>query len=56
MQAHSPFLAAYPHAAIYELSAAGIEPTAFDDLPAVALWRRFLNDPVVYYERLLRDE
>jgi predicted ATPase len=53
---HSPFLMAYPQAAIYELTATGIERTAFDDLPAVALWRRFLDDPASYYERLLGDD
>jgi predicted ATPase len=52
---HSPFLMGYPHASIYEMTATGIEPVLFDDLPAVALWRRFLNDPELYYQRLLED-
>jgi predicted ATPase len=53
---HSPFLMGYPNAAIYELTTTGIEATEFDDLPAIALWRRFLNDPRHYYSRLLRDD
>ena len=46
---------AFPHAAIYELTAEGIERADFDDLPAVSLWRRFLADPPSYYRRLLDD-
>lgn len=53
---HSPFLMAYPQAAIYELTATGIERTVFDDLPAVTLWRRFLDDPARYYQRLLQAD
>ena len=53
---HSPFLMGYPHTAIYELTATGIEPAVFDDIPAVSLWRRFLNDPALYYQRLLQAD
>jgi predicted ATPase len=53
---HSPFLMGYPHAVIYELTASGIERSSFDELPAVALWHRYLNDPRHYYDRLLGDD
>ena len=53
---HSPFLMAYPDAALYELSPNGIEPIAFADLTAVNLWRRFFDDPANYYRPLLADD
>jgi predicted ATPase len=53
---HSPFLMAYPGAAIYELTDDGIDSSAFDDLRAVALWRRFLDDPHHYYARFLDND
>jgi predicted ATPase len=42
---HSPLLMAMPGAIIYELNDSGIARTAYDDVRAVGLWRRFLVDP-----------
>jgi predicted ATPase len=42
---HSPLLMAMPGATIYELNESGIARTAYDDVRAVGLWRRFLVDP-----------
>jgi predicted ATPase len=53
---HSPFLMAFPGAAIYEFTTSGIEPVAFDNLPAIDLWKRFFADPAGYYQRLVDDD
>lgn len=53
---HSPFLAAYPGAALYELSDVGIAPATFDDLASTTLWRRLLDDPARFYAPLLADD
>jgi predicted ATPase len=47
---HSPILLAIPDAHAYELGAAGVVETAYDDLDAVRLTRGFLEAP----ERYLR--
>ncbi|MGE3618931.1 MAG: AAA family ATPase [Acidimicrobiia bacterium] len=52
---HSPFLLAYPGAALYELGPDGVARTTFDDLAATNLWRRFHQDPPTFYARLLSD-
>jgi predicted ATPase len=49
------FWLGFPNAAIYELTATGIVSTEFDNLPAIGLWRRFLNDPQHHYDRLFGD-
>ncbi len=54
---HSPFLMAFPDAAVYELDLTdGVRSTTYDDLAAVALWRRFLDDPPTFYRNLVFDD
>jgi len=52
---HSPILLSYPGAAIYELTGAGIEKTAYNDISHVKLTKDFLNNPEQYLQRLLKD-
>jgi predicted ATPase len=53
---HSPFLIAFPAAAIYQFSADGIEHIGYDHIPAVDLWKRFFTNPTGYYERLFSED
>ena len=53
---HSPVLLAYPDAAIFQLSDAGIEERSYDDVDAVELWRDFLEAPDRFLRHLLADE
>ena len=50
---HSPVLAALPGAVILQLSDAGIERRAWDELELVDHWRRFLAKPDQYLRHLL---
>jgi predicted ATPase len=52
---HSPILLACPGARVYELSDAGAEPCAWDDLDAVRMWRGFLEDPQRWLHAALGD-
>ena len=52
---HSPIIASFPAAVIYNFAAAGIARTAYDELDSVALYRSFLRDPKNYLSRLLAD-
>jgi predicted ATPase len=49
---HSPVLAAFPGATIIELGEHGRHVSAWDDLPMVAHWRRFLSAPDAYLRHL----
>ncbi|WP_278729871.1 AAA family ATPase [Anaerotruncus colihominis] len=42
---HSPVLTAYPDAAIYQFSHAGVERVSYSDTDAYVLTRQFLNNP-----------
>lgn len=53
---HSPFLLAYPGAALHLLDDEGLREVGFDDLASIALWRRFFADPAALYGPLLDDE
>jgi len=53
---HSPILLAIPGARIYELSAGGCAPCAYDDLDAVRLTRGFLEAPERYLRAALEDD
>ena len=50
---HSPIIASFPAAVIYNFDAAGITRTTYDELDSVALYRSFLRDPANYWARLL---
>lgn len=50
---HSPVLASLPGAAVLQLSDAGIERVAWDDLQLVDHWRRYLAAPDQYLRHLL---
>jgi predicted ATPase len=52
---HSPIILAYPDAAIYRCTAAGLEPVDYDDAEPVRLTRGFLSAPDRFLERLLAD-
>lgn len=52
---HSPILLACPGARVYELLAAGVAETAFDDLEAVRFTRGFLEAPDRYLRAALGD-
>ena len=49
---HSPLLAAFPGATILEFGEHGRRVSAWDDLPMVAHWRRFLTAPDAYLRHL----
>jgi hypothetical protein len=53
---HSPILLAYPHARIYEFSAAGINPIAYEDTEHFRVTRDFLAQRERMIELLLREE
>jgi predicted ATPase len=50
LSTHSPVLAAFPGADLYEIGAWGIRGCAYDDLDLVRTWRSFLDAP----QRFLR--
>ena len=50
LSTHSPVLAAYPGAHLYEIGEWGIRSSDYDDLDLVRTWRAFLDAP----ERFLR--
>ncbi|AWB90658.1 AAA family ATPase [Salinibacterium hongtaonis] len=50
LSTHSPVLAAYPGASLYEVGEWGIRSSEYDDLDLVRNWRGFLESP----ERYLR--
>lgn len=49
---HSPILAATPGADIVELGEHGTARTKWEDLTLVALWRRYLADPMSYLREI----
>ncbi|HEX7167691.1 MAG TPA: AAA family ATPase, partial [Acidimicrobiales bacterium] len=50
---HSPVLASLPGATVLQLSDAGIENVAWEELELVAHWRRYLAEPQQYLRHLL---
>jgi predicted ATPase len=52
---HSPVLMAFPGAVLYNIDDDGPARLAYNDVPAVQLWRRFLVDPTSFLCRLLED-
>jgi len=53
---HSPILMAFPGATIVELDEDGAHVRQYDDVLAVQLWRRFLDDPPSLLRHLLDDD
>ena len=53
---HSPVLLAIPGARIYELTAKGVEESAYDDLAAVRFTCGFLEAPERYLRAALGDD
>jgi len=53
---HSPILLAYPGAAIYEISEAGIRSVAYEETEHYRLTRAFLEAPQGFLRHLLSDE
>jgi predicted ATPase len=51
---HSPILMAYPDAVIYEFSAQGIAPVAYQDTSHFKVTQSFLNDPARMLATLLQ--
>jgi predicted ATPase len=49
---HSPVLAAYPGADLYEIGEWGIRASAYDELDLVRNWRSFLDAPERYLRHL----
>ena len=49
---HSPILAAYPGADLYEIGEWGIRSSDYDDLELVRTWRSFLDSPERYLRHL----
>jgi predicted ATPase len=45
LSTHSPILAAYPGADLYELGEWGLRSSTYDDLDLVRTWRGFLDAP-----------
>lgn len=45
LSTHSPVLAAFPGADLYEVGPWGLRRSAYDDLDLVRSWRGFLDDP-----------
>lgn len=52
MSTHSPILAAFPGADLYELGDWGIRRSDYDDLDLVRTWRGFLDSPARYLRHL----
>jgi len=51
---HSPIISSYPGAQIFSFDQGRIEQLAYDELEGVNLYRRFLEDPRNYLERLFQ--
>lgn len=49
---HSPILASFPEARIYEIGDWGLSERGYDDLQMVQNWRRFLDAPQRYLRHL----
>lgn len=52
LSTHSPVLAAFPGADIYEIGEWGLRPSEYDDLDLVRNWRAFLDSPQRYLRHL----
>lgn len=52
LSTHSPVLAAYPDADLYEVGEWGIRSSEYDDLDLVRDWRGFLDSPERYLRHL----
>jgi predicted ATPase len=52
LSTHSPILAAFPNADIYEIGDWGIRACDYDDLDLVRNWRAFLDSPERYLRHL----
>jgi predicted ATPase len=52
LSTHSPILAAYPGAEVFEIGAWGIRRSDYDDLDLVRTWRSFLNSPESYLRHI----
>ena len=52
LSTHSPILAAFPGATIYEIGDWGIRPSEYDDLDLARNWRSFLDSPQQYLRHL----
>ena len=52
LSTHSPVLAAFPGADVYEIGEWGIRPSEYDDLDLVRHWRSFLESPERYLRHL----
>jgi predicted ATPase len=53
LSTHSPVLAAYPGADIYEIGEWGIRSSEYDDLDLVRNWRAFLDAPERYLRHVM---
>lgn len=53
---HSPLLLAYPGATLLHLDEDGLHLLSYDELPAVQLWRRFLQHPTSVFDQLFADD
>ena len=53
---HSPILMRARAATIYELDDDGVRQLSYDDVTAVGLWRRFLDEPDRLLQILYRDD
>jgi predicted ATPase len=53
---HSPILMAYPSARIFVLDDEGPTEVEYDAVPAVQLWRRFLQEPSSVLRQLFADD
>jgi predicted ATPase len=56
LSTHSPVLAAFPGADLYEIGEWGIRASEYDDLDLVRHWRSFLESPERYLRHLQRPE
>jgi predicted ATPase len=52
---HSPVLMAFPGATIVELGQEGPAVMQYEDVLAVQLWRRFLDEPASFLRHLFED-
>lgn len=52
LSTHSPILAAYPGATLYEVGDWGLRRCEYDDLDLVRTWRSFLDSPERYLRHL----
>ena len=55
LSTHSPVLAAYPDADIYEIGEWGIRASEYDDLTLVRNWRAFLDAPERYLRHIIAE-